>query len=306
MSFNNTLIEYLDKRIASKTVPHSLLFAGSNQSPKQEAALQFALRLLGHEGTRMHPDLFIFEPEGKLGLHTIETLRTLRDEVYLPPYESKRKVFIIKEAERMATPSANALLKSFEEPLSTSFILLISSYPEKILPTIRSRCQILYFQEEKKVTHDYPLLLEILTQLDHIAYDKLMDKAQELAEFIEKKSEMAPSEEKEELTATNKQAKEKEREGQEALITQEHVEHLFNQTLGWFRDLHLLYFQGNPALLYHPQYISELQQWIQRGIIPPLDPVIKAVRATKQNLERSSPLNSSLQSFFLALKKIVK
>jgi DNA polymerase III delta prime subunit len=63
----------------------------------------------------------------------------------LRPFESKWRIFIIMDAERMRGPAQNHLLKTLEEPLGQTLFILITEFPQLLLPTIRSRCQRLRF-----------------------------------------------------------------------------------------------------------------------------------------------------------------
>ena len=90
--------------------------------------------------TNNHPDLHVYEPEGKTYHHSIASIRNLIGQVYMAPFEAEAKVFIIKDAHRMLKSSANALLKTLEEPTLDSFIILTSSKADDIIPTITSRC----------------------------------------------------------------------------------------------------------------------------------------------------------------------
>ena len=63
----------------------------------------------------------------------------------LKPYEAKVKVYIIDEADALTEEAANALLKTLEEPSMASMLILITERPSALLPTIRSRCQIVSF-----------------------------------------------------------------------------------------------------------------------------------------------------------------
>ena len=74
--------------------------------------------------------------------------REMCEKVYMAPFEAKWKIFIIEDAERMLPTSANALLKTFEEPAPNSVIILISDHPERLLPTVLSRCRKVHFQGE--------------------------------------------------------------------------------------------------------------------------------------------------------------
>lgn len=108
--------------------------------------LDFAISVMGQEHahkieTGIHPDLTLFHPEGKINLHPIEAMRRLIHEVNMAPFEARCKVFVIFEAEKMQAPSANALLKTLEEPSAHSYILLLTDDSKALLPTILSRCQ---------------------------------------------------------------------------------------------------------------------------------------------------------------------
>jgi DNA polymerase-3 subunit delta' len=102
--------------------------------------------LTGCAAFEQHPDFHVLRPEGKSGLHAIDELRKCIDQVYEAPFASERKVFVIHDAERMQAPSANALLKTLEEPPLDTTIILLTSQAREILPTILSRCIQLHFQ----------------------------------------------------------------------------------------------------------------------------------------------------------------
>jgi DNA polymerase-3 subunit delta' len=76
---------------------------------------------------------------------TISQIRNLERYLYLKPYESKKKFFIICDAQYLTDESSNALLKSLEEPPKDSVIILIVDDTTTLLPTISSRCQKLVF-----------------------------------------------------------------------------------------------------------------------------------------------------------------
>lgn len=153
---NSHIKHYLTRMIQQKTIANSLLFAGPSGIGKSLFAQAFAAELLGQDDPEgyhrrkvvegNHPDLRHYRPEGKLSLHSMESLRQLSAEVYMPPFEASWKVFIIHEADRMWSYSANALLKTFEEPPPRTVIILLSSAPSSLLPTVMSRCRALYFQ----------------------------------------------------------------------------------------------------------------------------------------------------------------
>ena len=86
-----------------------------------------------------HPDVIVVdEPEKKQV--PVEKIRQARTDAFVRPNEGQRKVFLIPRAQDMNTHAQNALLKILEEPPAYGAFLLLSDAPEKLLPTIRSRC----------------------------------------------------------------------------------------------------------------------------------------------------------------------
>lgn len=153
---NESVKNYLTSMFQRDAIAQSLLFSGPEGIGKSLFAEAFAKLILcrddpeGHHRYKceahVHPDLHIYRPEGKIGMHSIDSMRQFSEEVNQSPFEAKRKVFIIHDANRMLTYSANALLKTFEEPAPHSIIILLSSAPEALLPTVLSRCRTIRFQ----------------------------------------------------------------------------------------------------------------------------------------------------------------
>ncbi len=75
----------------------------------------------------------------------VDAIRDLEREAHFRPYEAAARVFIVDDADKMNDAASNALLKTLEEPAATTHIFLITSRPDSLLPTIRSRCQVLRF-----------------------------------------------------------------------------------------------------------------------------------------------------------------
>lgn len=90
-----------------------------------------------------HPDVGMVVAPKRLLL--VEQMRLIEREANYRPYEGRARVFIIDDADKLNDSSANALLKVLEEPPETSHIILLTSRPAMLLPTIRSRCQMIRF-----------------------------------------------------------------------------------------------------------------------------------------------------------------
>lgn len=139
------------RMIENGRIPQSLLITGPCPLATEEFAMSFATSVLTRQDAQgrhqakcasgHHPDLYLLRPEGKSNQYTMETIRTFQSLLNLPPTEALNKIFILFEAERMLPVTANALLKSVEEPARDAVIMLVSQAQERLLPTLRSRCQ---------------------------------------------------------------------------------------------------------------------------------------------------------------------
>jgi DNA polymerase-3 subunit delta' len=92
----------------------------------------------------IHPDVIVVEP-GDSGSIKIEQIRTVIDQSQYRPFEARRRVVIVDEADAAGSDAQSALLKTLEEPPSASFFILVSSRPDSLLPTVLSRCPRLRF-----------------------------------------------------------------------------------------------------------------------------------------------------------------
>lgn len=90
----------------------------------------------------IHPDVFVVEPDTPSSIK-IEQIRDLVLQIQTRPFEAKYRAFVIDDAHLLTEQASNALLKGLEEPPSTSHVILVTSAPHALLPTIRSRCQAL-------------------------------------------------------------------------------------------------------------------------------------------------------------------
>jgi DNA polymerase III delta' subunit len=151
----------LRRAIERSRVPHAYLFSGPVGAPLYDTALALAAALncqvARGEGCGecdscakiiggIHPDVVTLIREGAANIVPIESVRNqVIARIGLPPHEADVRVFIVEEATAMAPPAANALLKTLEEPPPRTLFILLTTAPEQLLPTIRSRCQRVRF-----------------------------------------------------------------------------------------------------------------------------------------------------------------
>src|SRR6059058_165846 len=174
---NEEVKNSLRRLLESKRVPGSLLFTGNEGVGKKLFALEFAKalncrtprgveacdscssckrisqstfppfgkdeddknRLIWSE----HADVAMVRPYKQI--IRVGPMRELEREANFRPFEGAARVFIVEDAEYMNDTAANALLKTLEEPPSTTHLILTTSNPNALLATIRSRCQMIRF-----------------------------------------------------------------------------------------------------------------------------------------------------------------
>ncbi len=134
----------------------SYLFFGPAGSGKTQAAFALAAALLcENKGCnecetckrvmrRVHPDVHFYEPEGAQA-YLVEQMRQIISDVARAPISAKSSVYIINRADLLNAASANAFLKTLEEPPSHVTIILIARAKDSVLPTLVSRCVPLPF-----------------------------------------------------------------------------------------------------------------------------------------------------------------
>jgi DNA polymerase-3 subunit delta' len=146
-------IAVIERAIARQRLSHSLLLQGDELGTLVGVAHAIADRLLntpassGHFAVKDHPDYLSLRPKGKARIIPIGkadapeagTMRDFLPKLYVSPAVAPQKVAIIYEADRMNVESSNAFLKTLEEPPGRTTLLLLTTRPYALLPTIRSR-----------------------------------------------------------------------------------------------------------------------------------------------------------------------
>jgi DNA polymerase-3 subunit delta' len=140
----------IEQAIARQRLSHSLLLHGDDPGMLEGVALAIADRLLnvksaaGHFPPEQHPDCFTLRPAGKMRQISADATRELIGKVQVSPAVAPRKVAILYEVDRLNTAAANVFLKTLEEPPANTTLLLLTTRPYALLPTIRSR--VLHFR----------------------------------------------------------------------------------------------------------------------------------------------------------------
>ncbi len=151
-------VAVIEQAITRRRLSHSLLLHGDDLGTLVGVAHAIADRLLNtpassaHFAVKDHPDYLALRPKGKMRLIPIGkadnpepgTMREFLPKLYVTSAVSAQKVAILYEADRLNVESANAFLKTLEEPPPHTTLLLLTTRPYALLPTIRSR--VLHFR----------------------------------------------------------------------------------------------------------------------------------------------------------------
>jgi len=172
---NRQLKENLKESLHKGHISHCYLITGPEGSGKRTLARLLAQAILC-QGTDKpcgvctpcrkildgnHPDyILVDDPEKKTV--PVELIRQARADMFVQPNESDHKIYQFPRAQDMGIPGQNALLKVLEEPPSYGVFILIADNPDKLLPTVRSRCTELKLQAlpadilEAQLQKDFP------------------------------------------------------------------------------------------------------------------------------------------------------
>ncbi len=154
-----TVVKILQEALRQKKIAHAYLFAGPKGTGKTSIARIFAKGLNCENGPTPHPcmkcdqcisitngtnlDVIEIDAASNRG---IDEIRDLKEKVKYAPVSARYKVYIIDEAHMLTMQAFNALLKTLEEPPENVVFILATTEPEKIPPTILSRCERFYFK----------------------------------------------------------------------------------------------------------------------------------------------------------------
>jgi DNA polymerase-3 subunit delta' len=162
------LLNLISSAVQRGSLPPSLIFAGPDGIGKRRAAVALAQLLNCSSPVRndaageigfdacgecascrriargVHADVLTIEP-GDTGAIKVDQVRDAIEKSAYRPFEGRRRVVIVNDADAVLVEAQNALLKTLEEPPSASTFVLVTSRPDVLLPTVTSRCQRLRF-----------------------------------------------------------------------------------------------------------------------------------------------------------------
>lgn len=293
--------DILHRAFASGRLAHAYLFEGPEGIGKRLMALALvrlvfcangsgcgtcsACRKIDHNN---HPDLHLLEPDG--AMIKIEQIRRIQKELSFRPLEAKKKVVLIDGAEKMNAAAGNALLKTLEEPNGEALLLLLTPHPEKVLGTIRSRCQRLPFSRLPRQELLTVLLQQegmneveghILTALSEGSFKKALGRDREL--YLERRKTILKS-----LTALSPGSIGPLFDlAQELAEDKDHLPEILEIIQVFYRDL-LLHAHGAPEEeMVNLDLAEKIRRVVSRETVPSLLRKLDAIAASQLHLGRN-------------------
>jgi DNA polymerase-3 subunit delta' len=249
-----------------------------------------------------HPDVHVLVPDGDD--IKIEQIRQVQADLSLKPFEGMKKILIVDYAESMNAASANAFLKTLEEPPGEALIILITAMPQSLLPTIRSRCQEIMFHplprntlaralmEKRGLGEGDAWFIAALAQ-GSLGLGFEMDVEQEktfrdeVAALLSGLARMGPAEV---LAQAEAYAKDRER-----------LERFLALGVEWLRDTLVYRETGEERLLVHAQATDRYRQWIACFSLPRLLADIDLFVAGRRLLDRRVSAQLVAEDLFFKL-----
>lgn len=145
----DAVCKLLSSQLDNNKISHAYLFTGPSGAGKRDVAKAFAKEIfdkkfydaIDHD---THPDVKILAPEGAHA-YLVAQIKDVVNDSYLAPIQAEKKVYIITDVQDFNSASANAFLKTLEEPTDNVIFILTANDINNVLPTIVSRCQHIEF-----------------------------------------------------------------------------------------------------------------------------------------------------------------
>lgn len=315
-------IAVLRSALRHQRIPHAYLFSGYEGVGKKFTALMLAKALNCREreddacdqcischkiDEGNHPDVRVIEPDGQF--IKIDQIRALQRDIGYKPYEGKRKVSIIDQAETLRPEAANALLKTLEEPTADSLIILVTANVYALLPTVISRCQFVRFislgvQEltnllvgEKHIQTDQARLIASLSE-GCLGRAFSMDTADVLAKRNVVEQLFST------LSAGLQDVRVVFRQAELLMEQEESIQELLDMMLVWYRDLHILQAQGEQSLVANSDAIERLAQSAGQLSAGQIRRLFDIVYQTKLDILRNANLQLALEVMLMSLIEV--
>lgn len=305
MNFDNitghrAVIKALVKAIQSGRIASSYIFEGPEGVGKFATALAMANAVAGSV------DIKVFQTDEKT--IKIEDIRRLRGDINIVPYGSGRKVYIVRDAEKMTAEAQNAFLKVLEEPPSYGVIVLTCNSLSSLLPTIRSRCIVFHFGPLGKKD-----IADILVKNHGIHPDKAVFAASLSGGSVSRALAVSTSAEFDEIREVawrifchvlDKQMLESIEDVEKLQSRQDHIDDILNLLQLWYMDL--IYAKlGLYDIISNGDKLEEARAISLKLPLRALVKSIKLIEQARQRIDKYVNFLSTMEDMVIGLQELV-
>ena len=250
-----------------------------------------------------HPDLHRIEPEKKSRVISVDAMRAFQQHFACTSFAGGWKVGLILNADCCHVSSANAFLKTLEEPPEQTVFLLLTDQVQRLLPTVISRCQRIALAGEDTLlppgdAHD--AVLDILRRLGSAGRVGAMSSAAELTALLKGQKDALVKEEKAAARDEEQEIDSETIDGRAGARYREVRQQVLLMLLCWLRDGLLLCSGSEPGLL---RYQGEVE-FLQRTVPTSYQEGLRRIRVMEEaitQLNRNMPEALTLGQAFLSL-----
>jgi DNA polymerase-3 subunit delta' len=310
-------VDFLKQSLLSERLAHAYLLLGPAHIGKVALALELAkaLNCLAEETARpcgeclscqkvdhsTHPDVRVIHPEG--GSTKIDQIRQLQREIMLTPHEGRYRVAILSDFDQATVEASNCLLKTLEEPPPQVVLCLTAPVASRLLPTIVSRCQVVYLRPlplelvESSLVQRWGLDQEKAALLAHLSGGRLgwAVRAHREPTVLQRRSnslnalvQLLNSPRVPRFTYAEKTAR-----------AAGAVPDILEDWLSWWRDL-LLTIEGNDQDVTNLDRREEIAKHATQYTVRQVHGAMQAIRAAQEQLDSNSNLRLTLEVLLLS------
>ncbi|MFR5131726.1 MAG: ATP-binding protein [Terrisporobacter sp.] len=282
------------------------MFEGIEGIGKETFAYDLAKILLETPHLENAPDCIRVKPEGNS--IKIAQIRNLQSDIVIKPHK-KYKIYIIDKAEKMTVEAQNALLKTLEEPPEYAIIILVTNNKEGLLPTIRSRCEIVKFTpipfiEIKNYLINQgiePNRANLLSSFSRGSMKKALELASsnefyEMKENVQKYIETILSKNMVEILDIPTQIEQYKGE----------IINVLDMMINYFRDIMICKEHVNKSMIINADKLVFIQNMSSKITYSQVSKIIDIIEDTKIKIKGNCNFNVSIQVMSLNIYEVIK
>ena len=298
--------KYMINSINKGKINHAYMFEGIEGIGKETFAYDLAKILLETPHLENAPDCIRVKPEGNS--IKIAQIRNLQSDIVIKPHK-KYKIYIIDKAEKMTLEAQNALLKTLEEPPEYAIIILVTNNKEGLLPTIRSRCEIVKFTpvpfiEIKNYLINQgiePNRANLLSSFSRGSMKKALELASsnefyEMKENVQKYIETILSKNMVEILDIPTQIEQYKGE----------IINVLDMMINYFRDIMICKEHVNKSMIINADKLVFIQNMSSKITYSQVSKIIDIIEDTKIKIKGNCNFNVSIQVMSLNIYEVIK